>query len=131
MGLIRWMVGGNSPIIQGFLGRIRIRIVYFHGRHVDLVKYGRTWIKRIIEGDYGSFYCTPFCIGIIYLFFLRIECAIREGENMKVECVYFLQWKMGEESKTLVIGVLEERGRVTPLIYIKLVTFGTYYSFIL
>jgi len=50
---------------------------------------------------------------------------------MKVECVYFLQWKMDEESKTLIIGVLEERGGVTPLIYIKFATFGTYYSFIL
>jgi hypothetical protein len=78
-------------------------MTYFHGRHVDLVRYGRRGIKWIIEGDYGSFYCTPFCTGLIYLFFLIIECAIREKESMKVECVYFLQWKMGEESKILAI----------------------------
>ncbi len=43
----------------------------------------------------------------------------------------FLEWKMVEESKTLALGMLEERGRVAPLVYIKFVTLGTYYSFLL
>jgi hypothetical protein len=28
MGLIRWMVGDNPPIMSGFLGRIKIGICY-------------------------------------------------------------------------------------------------------
>jgi hypothetical protein len=47
-----------------------------------------------------------FCIIIIYLFFLRIEYANREGENMIMECMYFLQWKMVEECKNVWLCLL-------------------------
>ncbi len=90
MGLVRWMVSGNPPIMYIFLKKIRIFSWNAYGSW-----YGRKAIKNRIEGDYGSFYC----IIIIYPFFLRIEYAIREGGNMIMECMYFLQWKMVEECK--------------------------------
>jgi hypothetical protein len=48
------MVGGNPPIMQGFMIKIMIRIkrVYFHERHVDLMWYGKRGIGRRIKGDY-------------------------------------------------------------------------------
>lgn len=36
---------------------------------------------------------------------------------------------MVEESKFLTLGILEERGRLTPLVYIEFITLGTYYYF--
>jgi hypothetical protein len=35
-------------------GRIRIRRVYFYGRHVNLVWYGRNEIRMKTKGDSGS-----------------------------------------------------------------------------
>jgi hypothetical protein len=57
---------------------------YFNGRYVDLVWCGRRGIRKKIERGCESFYCISFCIILIYLLFLRMECAIREGENMKM-----------------------------------------------
>jgi hypothetical protein len=39
----------------GILGRIQIRRVHFHRKHVDLVWYGRRGIKRRIKRDCRSF----------------------------------------------------------------------------
>ncbi len=86
MQLVRWMVSGNPSIMYIFLKKIRIFSWNAYG-----LWYMRKAIKNRIEGDYGSFYCILFyCIIIIYPFFLRIEYAIREGENMIMECMYFL-----------------------------------------
>jgi hypothetical protein len=38
--------------LWGFLAKIRR--AYFHGKHVDLIWYGRNGIKRRIKGDYTS-----------------------------------------------------------------------------
>jgi len=95
MGLVRWMVSDNPPIMYIFLKRIRIFSWNAYG-----LWYWKKAIKNRIEGDYGSFYCILFYyIIIIYPFFLRIQYAIREGGNMIMECMYFLQWKMVEECK--------------------------------
>jgi hypothetical protein len=38
--------------LWGFLAKIRR--AYFHGKHVDLIWYGRNVIRRRIKGDYTS-----------------------------------------------------------------------------
>ncbi len=52
MGLVKWMVDGNPPITWGFLAKIRR--TYFHGKHVDLIWYGRGGIRRRIKEDCTS-----------------------------------------------------------------------------
>ncbi len=53
MGLVKWMVDGNPPITWGFLAKIRR--AYFHGKHMDLVWYGRKGIKIRTKGYCASF----------------------------------------------------------------------------
>jgi hypothetical protein len=43
---------------------------YFHGKHVDLVWYGRNEIRRRIEGVWGI--VIIFHFALIYLFFLKV-----------------------------------------------------------
>jgi len=57
---------------------------YFHGRYVELVWCGRRGIKKRIERGCESLYCSSFCIILIYFLFLRVECAIIKGGNMKM-----------------------------------------------
>jgi hypothetical protein len=52
----------------------------------------------------------------------------REHENVMH---VFLEWKMVEENNTFALGMLKERGRVAPLVYIKFVILGIYYFFLL
>jgi hypothetical protein len=51
---------------------------------VDLVWCERRGIRKRIERGCESFYYISFFIILIYLLFLRMECAIKEGENMKM-----------------------------------------------
>jgi hypothetical protein len=36
---------------------------------------------------------------------------------------------MVEENKFIALGILEEKGRVVPLVYIEFIILGTYYYF--
>jgi hypothetical protein len=59
-------------------GRIKIKInkVYFYGRHVDLVWYGKKRMKMRIKGDCGSF---PWSIkDIMILDWMWLESSFRE-----------------------------------------------------
>jgi hypothetical protein len=51
--------------------RIKMRKVYFHGKHVDLVWYGRKGIKMRMKGDFGSFLWTNGDIMILNWMWLR------------------------------------------------------------
>ncbi len=55
IALVRWMVGGNSLIMWGFLGRIKMMRAYFIKGTWTLCGMGEGGIMRRIKMDCGSF----------------------------------------------------------------------------
>jgi hypothetical protein len=73
------MVDGNPPILWGFLAKIWR--AHFHGKHVDLMWYGRSGIRRKIKGD-----CTSKSFFYIRDYDLRLDVVRKVFLGKKFVC---------------------------------------------
>jgi hypothetical protein len=86
-------------------GRIRIKIrkVYFYGKHMDLVWDGRKGIKIRTKGDCGSFlWCIRYIMILNWMWLGEFSWARtmyvtlkREEENMEASCMFIIVMENG------------------------------------
>jgi hypothetical protein len=77
--------------------KIKIKKAYFHGRHVDLMWYGRKGIRMKIKGDYESILCNTrkyydYRLDMVRKNILGEKCVfdIRNEKNIETSCILLI-----------------------------------------